>query len=128
MPLTLEQTRQLFKAGRYLDILAQGDYADRELASMSAEHRVLVAHALFQAGRLDRAREIVERERERATGIVRSRCELIAGMLCRHDAQLGNALQHYNAAVQIAREQGDDLETAWAALHRFRFVGSTSPE
>jgi DNA-binding NtrC family response regulator/tetratricopeptide (TPR) repeat protein len=102
-----------------LDIVAQ---SDREPANLHAEHRVLLAHASFQAGRIDRARHIVERELEQATGIVRARYELIAGMLCRHGAQLRNALQHYNSAFQIAREQGDDVETAWASLHRFRLL------
>jgi DNA-binding NtrC family response regulator len=43
-------------------------------------------------------------------------------MLCRHNAQLSKALQHLNSAFQIAREERDDLNTAWAALHRFRLL------
>ena len=116
MALTLEQTRQLFDTGRYLDIINENGYPDRHLSTMQPEHRVLVAHALFQGGRVERAREIVEREH--ATGIVRSRCELINGMLCRHSAQLGKALQHFNVSLQIAREEKSDIDTAWAALHR----------
>src|SRR5688572_31301545 len=89
---------------------------------MHAEHRVLLAHAMFQAGQINRARQVVERERERATGIVRSRYELLSGMLCRHDAQLAKALQHYNAAFQIAHEHRGDLDVAWASLYRFRLL------
>ena len=122
MPLTFEQTRQLFKAGRYLDIVTHGNYAERELATMHAEHRVLLAHAMFQAGQIERARQIVERERERASGIARSRYELLIGMLCRHDARLIKALQHYNLAFQIAQEQAEDIDVAWASLYRFRLL------
>jgi DNA-binding NtrC family response regulator/tetratricopeptide (TPR) repeat protein len=120
VPLTLEQTWHLFKCGRYLDIVTDG--VDRDLAAKHPEHRVLLAHAMFLAGRSERARAIVDQERERVSGIVRARCELIDGMLCRDGAQFGKALQHYNVAFQIAREQGDDLETAWAALYRFRLL------
>jgi len=123
--LTFEQTRQLFDAGRYLDIINENGYPDRHLSTMQPEHRVLVAHALFQGGRVERAREIVEREH--ATGIVRSRCELINGMLCRHRAQLGKALQHFNVSLQIAREEKSDIDTAWAALHRFRLLAQLHP-
>jgi DNA-binding NtrC family response regulator/tetratricopeptide (TPR) repeat protein len=122
VPLTFEQTRQLFNAGRYLEIVSHGNYPERELATMHAEQRVLLAHAMFQAGQIGRARQIVERERERATGIVRSRYELLLGMLHRHDAQLAKALQHYNTAFQIAHEHGEDLDVAWASLYRFRLL------
>src|SRR5688572_6678632 len=113
---------QLFRAGRYLEIVNDGAHSDRELATKSAEHRVLLAHAMFQAGRSERAREIVDRERERSTGIARARCELISGMLCRDDAQYSKALQHYNAAFQIERDVAEDVDTAWTALYRFRLL------
>ena len=119
MPLTFEQTQQLFRAGRYMDIVTQ---STGDVSTLRAEHRVLLAHAFLQAGRVDKARQIVESERERTNGNVRSQYELIAGMLCRHDAQLSKALQHLNSAFQIAREERDDLNTAWAALHRFRLL------
>jgi DNA-binding NtrC family response regulator/tetratricopeptide (TPR) repeat protein len=125
--LTFEQTRQLFDSGRYLDIIKESGYLDRQLSTLQPEHRVLLAYAMFQAGRADRAREIVERERERATGIIRSRCELLSGMLCRHSAHLGKALQHFNIALQMAREEKSDLDTAWAALHRFRLLAQLHP-
>ena len=122
MALTLEQTRQLFDSGRYLDIVNETSYTDRQLSTLQGEHRVLIAHTMFQAGRVGRAHEIVERERESATGVVRSRCELVSGLLNRHAAQLGKALQHFNIALQIAREEKSDLDTAWASLHRFRLL------
>jgi tetratricopeptide (TPR) repeat protein len=119
VPLTFEQTQELFRTGRYIDIVTK---STGDVSTLRAEHRVLVTYALFQAGRLDKARQIVESERERSTGVVRSQYELIAGMLCRHNAQLSKALQHLNSAFQIAREERDELNTAWAALHRFRLL------
>ena len=127
MALTLEQTRQLFDSGRYLDIIKESGYSDHQLSTLQPEHRVLLAHAMFQAGRADRAREIVERESERAAGILRSRCELLSGLLLRHSAHLGKALQHFNMALQIAREEHSDLDTAWAAIHRFRLLAQLRP-
>lgn len=127
MALTLEQTRKVFDTGRYLDIVAETNYTERHLSTLQVEHRVLIANAMFQAGRVERAREIIEREREHPAGIIRSRCELLRGMLCRHDAQLAKALLHFNTALQIAREENSDLDTAWAALHRFRLLAQLRP-
>ena len=127
MPTPLEQAKQLFKAGRYLDIVGQSDYSERELAGLQPEHRVLVAQAMILTGRVDRARLIVERERERATGVIKSKCELIIGLLYRMTAEPGKALQHYNLALQIALEQSDDVAAAWAALYRFRLLAQLRP-
>jgi DNA-binding NtrC family response regulator/tetratricopeptide (TPR) repeat protein len=123
--LTFETARRLFNAGRYADIVA--DAADRELSALSVEYRVFLAQAMFQAGQIRRAREIVERERERASGVARYRCEFVFGLLCRHDAQFGRAIQHFNTAFQLAREHNDHLEVAWTSLHRFRLLAQLHP-
>ncbi len=127
MPLTLERMRQLFAAGRYLEIVTHSDHSDRELASLQPDHRILLAHAMYLAGRFERAREIVDRERERTASVVRSQCELITGLLCRQSGHLSKALQHYNTAYQLAHERGDIHDTAWAAIHRFRLMAQLHP-
>ena len=57
MALTFDTARQLFKAGRYAEIVAHNT-SDHELSALPAEYRVFLAHAMFQAGQIGRAREI----------------------------------------------------------------------
>ena len=127
MPLIFENAQRLFRAGHYLDVVEQSDCSPRELDSLSPEHRGLIAYAMFQAGRIDKALEIANRERDRATGILRSRLELITGLVLRHKAQIEKALHHFNCACQLAREHRDTVEIAWTSLYRFRLLAQLRP-
>jgi hypothetical protein len=52
MPPTFENTKKLFRAGRYVEILHELSSHDKDLTSLQPEHRVLIAHTLLQTGDL----------------------------------------------------------------------------
>jgi DNA-binding NtrC family response regulator/tetratricopeptide (TPR) repeat protein len=123
MPLKFDNARAMFRAGRYVDILTELGSPDRDLSSFTPELRILLAHTFLQTGQIRRALEIVNRESgQRISPVLRSQCELISGVACRHNAEIGKALQHYQVAVQYAREGDDPAQTAWAAIQMFRLL------
>jgi len=128
MSTTLEHTQKLFRSGRYLDILTDLAASKRDVNALEPELRLLVAHTFLQTGDVRRAVGIVDRElAHNPPSALRAQCELIKGLASRHNAQVTEALQHYQVAVQHAKQHDDPVLLAWAALQRFRLLVELHP-
>src|SRR5688572_33443349 len=119
MSSTFETAQKLFRAGRYVELLAGLDTDHLAFSSFSSEHRILVAHTLLQTGEVRRAVELADREiaLNPSPGL-RSQCEVIKGLASRHNAEVTKALQHYHLAVQYARQEPDNVRLVWASVQR----------
>jgi DNA-binding NtrC family response regulator len=83
---------------------------------------------MFHAGDTTRAATLIDRENNAGSPPqVRSRCELISGLIKRRQGDLSSAEVHFKSALHFAREAGDSDQVAWAALHSFRTRAETQP-
>ena len=129
MSTSFENADRLFRAGQYRLLLEEHGSPRRELAvSLTAEHRILLAHTLLQTGEVRRAVDMVEREIAlNPPPALRSECEVIKGLACRHNAEVAKALHHYQLAVQFAKQSQDLGRLAWASVQRFRLIAELHP-
>jgi DNA-binding NtrC family response regulator/tetratricopeptide (TPR) repeat protein len=123
-----ENAQRLFRSGHYLDILRDVKLSQRDLSALKPAHRILIAHTLLQTGEVQRAVEQIDRELELdLSPALRSQCELIKGLACRHHAEISKALHHYQLSVQYARQDQDYLQLIWASVQRFRLLAELYP-
>jgi hypothetical protein len=125
----LELAWSLTRDGRYVELVASVGAELESLQSMPQEFRVLVAQALLHAGDSARALAIAARDAQ-SNGTppnLRSKCEIIIGLIERRNANIHEAARHLHLAVQLAKESGDPAQFAWASIQLFRMAAETQP-
>src|SRR2546421_32877 len=121
MPLTYEAAEQLFRAGRFAELV-------REAAGMSATAgrlssgplRLLVAHASFYCGQLGIARSIAENVSQQPA--LQARAEIVLGLVDKRTGDFRAAIHHFQNAAHLSKEMADRTTNAWAQLHVFRVL------
>ena len=127
MGLTYEAAQALFHAGHYLELVKRSDTSDAALDRLDAPHALLIARALVYID-IRRAEEMARRRNQPgAPPSVRSACELVIGSACRRHGELGKAIVHYQRALQLAQQDNDTHQSAWASLHLFRLLAEVQP-
>ena len=101
MTLTLNAARELFRAGRFVDLVQQAVRAN-DLPSAQPELRLLLAHALFHTADTAASERIAQLENKSSASLdARAYCEQVLGLLRRRQGAIGRARNHFQTAIQI---------------------------
>src|SRR5687767_12876422 len=126
--LTFDAAKSLFRLGRYAELMEQCGLEPTSLRSLSQEHRVLLAQAAFHAGNIDGAVRIARRENVAETSPeIRSKCEVILGLVQRREANWDSALRHFQLSVQFAKEAESVMQLGWSSVWLFRGLAEIQP-
>jgi len=118
----------LFSAGRFADIL-RVSLPFLERGALSTHDRLLAARAMLHAGDVARAKHIAEEANEPHTNpLLRSRCELVLGIVAKRTGDLAAARRRMQHSVRLAKEAGDIKQQAWSQLSLFRLLAEGEPE
>jgi DNA-binding NtrC family response regulator/tetratricopeptide (TPR) repeat protein len=118
----------LFHAGRFADLL-RVSMPFLHHGELSTHDRLLIARAMVHTGDIERARHIAETANEQNAGpLLRSRCELILGLVAKRIGDLPAARRRLQHSVHLAREAADGKQLAWSQLSLFRLLAEGEPE
>src|SRR5690348_10071746 len=127
MTVTLDDARELFRTGRFVDLVDRVRQST-ELRSAQSEVRLLLAHALFHTADTPSSEQIAQAENKPASSLeVRAYCEQLLGLLRRRQGAIAEARNHFHTAIQLAKESRDHKRAAWASLHLFRALAESEP-
>ena len=118
----------LFSAGRFADVI-RVSLPFLQRGALSTHDRLLVARAMLHTGNIETAKRIAEGANEpHANAVLRSRCELVLGIVAKRDGDLTTARRRLQFSVRLAREAGDVKQQAWSQLTLFRLLAEGEPE
>src|SRR4051812_1512006 len=124
---SLDSARELFRSGRFVDLVGQAR-AFGELRGVHPELRLLVAHSLFHVADTTNAERIADGENSAsAPPAIRAHCEQILGLIRRRHGAITAARNHFHNAIQLAKEDRDYQRAAWASLQLFRTLAESEP-
>ena len=126
MALTTSGLEGLFRQGRYAEILSDFDW--RSVESVSQDHRVLLAHAAFHAGKVATAFDIATRENATTSSSgIRAECEAVIGLVHKRQADWRTAIKHFHASVHWAKDGRAPTQIGWSSLRLFRTLAEVGP-
>jgi DNA-binding NtrC family response regulator/tetratricopeptide (TPR) repeat protein len=128
MGLRTGNVEALFRQGRYAQIVSEVDWT--RLANVGPEERALIAHAAFQAGRIEAAIEVAKCENAiGAPAFVRAEAEAIFGLIAKRRGDWGLATKHFQTSLRLAKEARNGSQIGWASLRLFRTLAEAeTPE
>ncbi len=126
MTLTLNAARELFRAGRFVDLVQQAVRANdlRLPPNRNCDFFLRTPFSTLPT------RPLLSESRNSKTShqphlTSRAYCEQVLGLLRRRQGAIGQARNHFQTAIQIANESRDQKRTAWASLHLFRTLAES---
>src|SRR5688572_19250790 len=126
MALTAGSLEGLFRQGHYAQIVCDSDW--RSLESVSQDHRVLLAHAAFHAGKIATAFEIATRENAATSSAgVRAECEAVIGLVHKRQADWRAAIKHFHVSLHWAKDGRVPAQIGWSSLRLFRTLAEVGP-
>ena len=124
----MDAIETLFRSGHYGRIVNQCDFKAAALSELTDERRMLIAYVAWATGNLPEADELAQREnKSTASSGIRSRCEVVLGLVRKRQADWNSAVKHFQLGSQLAKEAGDAKQSGWASLWLFRALAETRP-
>src|SRR6185503_11053090 len=106
MTLSLSAVETLLRQGRFQEIVTTcGSDSRSASGGATAEHRLAVSEALVRTGRVQEAKDIATTVANRAaTDQVRSRAEMILGLVARELGYFDEAIRRLGTAAKLGKE------------------------
>src|SRR5687768_1652111 len=102
MTLNYDSAQSLFREGRFVELVGALPSSERAVSSLSpGEFRLLVALGNLYTGRMATAESIARANNVAAsTPAVRSRCELVLGLIAKRRGRIDLAVKHLQGSVR----------------------------
>src|SRR5688572_25587069 len=122
MSLSPSAVESLFRAGKFREIVTGAERSRLE-PTFPVDRLLTIAEASARGGQLERAKRSVCDALQRSSHPnVRSRCELILGLVARDSGLFDEALQRFQTSARIAKECGDARVGALSLLMALRTI------
>src|SRR5215203_4841389 len=112
--LSLSEANALFRCGHFAELARRARPRDRVPTDPSM--RVLVAHALVLTGDWAAAETLLPADGDEASLQIKSRTDLVRGLIAHATGALTSAAQYFRAAFRRANESKDAQSIAWISV------------
>jgi DNA-binding NtrC family response regulator len=123
MEFTLESIRDLFVKGQFSTIARATGSDISSLKLFPPDIRVRIAHANVYAGGIQLASALAESVRQlNASPDAVAHSFVVSGLIKKREGDIEKAAADFRGAMRVAKEAGDNVQSAWAHAHLFRLL------